>query len=128
MSISTQDENSQNPLYRRLYLIRPKLELLAKLCITADHPAAAITGVITPRLRYETHFDGWGPAWRSKVRREFVASFIELWSSPFAPAEISAEFLGTLRASENHEVIFDTWWTAEADVDLIEIDPEWRPS
>ena len=47
----TMDENPQNPLSRRLYLVRPKDALLTKLGITGDHPAAAFNGIITPELR-----------------------------------------------------------------------------
>jgi len=101
------DENPQNPLSRRLYLVHPKDALLTRLRVTADHPAAAITGIITPRLRYETHFEGWGRAWKSKAKSDFLASFIELWSNPLAPTGVSSEFLATLRASEDAERLFD---------------------
>jgi len=124
----TKDENPQNPLSRRLYLVHPKDTLLATLRITADHPAAAVTGIITPRIRYETHFEGWGRAWRSKAKSDFLVSFIELWSSPLAPAGVPSEFLATLQAPEDAERLFDTWWTLQERIDLLEIDPDWRPS
>ena len=122
------DENPQNPLSRRLYLVRPRDELLTKLGITADHPAMAVTGIITPRLRYETWFEGWGRAWRSKAKGDFLTSFIKLWSSPFAPAGVSSDFLATLQTSDESERLFDMWWTLQERIDLLEIDSDWRPS
>jgi hypothetical protein len=124
----TRDEDPQNPLSRRLYLVRPKDALLAKLGVRTDHPAASVTGIITPRLRYETWFEGWGRAWRSKAKSDFLASFIKYWSNPFAPAGVSSEFLAALQVPDDAERLFDLWWTLQERIDLIEIDPDWRPS
>ena len=111
-------------LCRLLYLIAPKPELFAALSLDpkSDHAVCKPTAVLTPRLDYETHFEGWKRAWISKAKRDFIREFLELWSGGDFQA-----FTGRLRDAGEDERYFDYWW-AIREIDLIEIDPTWRPS
>jgi hypothetical protein len=114
-----------NPMMcRLLYLVTPKPELFGVLNTDSksNHAACKPTAVITPKLHYETHFEGWKRAWMSKAKRDFIREFVGLWSD----GDLQT-FTGRLRLVEDQEHSFDQWWTIR-ELDVIEIDPEWRPA
>lgn len=122
-------DDTQNPLTRRLFLISPRQSFFERLKISQDHPASEVVGIITPRLPYETWFEGWRRAWRTKAKQDFLEDFRDLWSSPDGlEASISPEFVKELYNEEPADQLFDRWWTIREDFDLLEIDEAWRPS
>lgn len=66
------DNDPQNPLIRRLFLVSPRQSLLTQLAVSEDHPLADVVGIVSPKLQFETWFEGWRQAWRSKAKREFL--------------------------------------------------------
>jgi hypothetical protein len=106
---------------RLAYLVTPRPELLQTLNVEAKsgHDICRSTTVITPIRDYEEAFEGRKGAWVSKAKRDFITEFVDLWSGEFGA------FAAQLRAAADPEC-FDKWWTI-SEVDIIEIDPAWRP-
>lgn len=122
------EDDPQNPLTRRLFLVSPKEVLLAELGVSASHEVAAMVGIVSPKLAYETWFEGWSLAWRVKAKEEFLHWFLEVWDSEGAPASLPPDFLRGLRSARLNVSTFDQWWTIQPASELIEIDDSWRPS
>jgi len=121
-------DDPQNPLGRRLFLISPQPSFFKRLEIAQDHPAAEVVAITSPRLRYETWFEGRRQAWRTKAKRDFLEYFRDLWSSPYAPASVAPDFLQELSIDVPVDSLFDQWWTIRDHFDLLEMDETWRPS
>jgi hypothetical protein len=124
-------DDPQNPLHRRLFIIRPRPEYFATTGLPPDHPSSEVVAILTPRLPFETWYEGWQLSWRTKAKQDFIADFAELWATAFpfeTVQEVPTEFLAQLTTDSPAESVFDRWWFIEEHRDLREMDETWRPS
>jgi hypothetical protein len=107
---------------RLAYLISPRPELFGALALpsSSQHDVCKPVAVITPILDYEEWFEGWKRSWLSKAKEDFVAEFLSMYADQF-PA-----FKHELCSAPPVES-FDRWWTISL-IDVIDINPSWRPS
>ncbi|MHA3774502.1 hypothetical protein ACXR0O_23505 [Verrucomicrobiota bacterium sgz303538] len=106
-------------LCRLAYLVTPKPELMEALGVSEEdfREICSPVTVITPLRDYENTFEAWKRTWAAKAKEDFVAEFVHLWSDAFP------EFTSQLQPRES----FDQWWSL-SEIDVIEIDPAWKPS
>jgi hypothetical protein len=118
----------KEPMVMRLvFLITPRAEFLRRLEIESDpdDPTCETVAVVTPELHYEQHFEGAKKAWITKAKRDFIADFTRVWRTVDNPyGEIARE----LDRAGDSLIEFDKFWRLQQGDDVLEIDPDWRPS
>lgn len=107
---------------RLAYLVSPRSELFAALELesSSGHDVCKPVAVVTPVLDYEEWFEGWKRQWACKAKADFIADFLRVYADEFP------RFADELRKQSANEA-FDGRWTI-ALIDVIDIDPAWRPS
>lgn len=115
--------NSQNPLIRRAYLIRPRPELCAQLDalgLSDDFDfLARQTVVMTAPLPYGEKIEGYRNLILQESKKSFLRDLFEY--EPLLNEAHRSALLGTIFPLENS---FDRWWIAE-EVETLEIDTTW---
>ena len=120
LSILDSPTSMKNTIVCRLaYLVNPKPDLSRAIGVetVSGHEAVRPVVVITPLRDYESAFEGWKCMWIAKAKQEFVSEFVANWSDDFP------EFFAQLQ----QPMCFDRWWSI-SQIDVVEIDPAWKPS
>ena len=114
---------SQNPKFRRAYLIRPRPELSTHLIQNGQEELADIcseaTVVMTEALPYEGKLEGYRAKILEKCKETYVADILTF--DPLMDANVCTQLLGNYSKLTE---LFDRWWTAE-EVSTLEIETTW---
>jgi hypothetical protein len=117
------NENGQNPLVRRAYLIRPRPELSSRLQALGLSEDVEFLGqqtvVMTAPLPYEGKIEGYRTLILRKCKEAFLQDLIE-----YEPLTDSSRREALLGKDIELEEAFDRWWVAE-EVEAIEIMTTW---
>lgn len=118
------DPETQDILDRRVYVVRPLEELVAKLTpILSQEDISDLlrpTVVMTEELFFEKHLEGWRRSILKKCKHQFISEQLE-----FGLLYEVKDIESVLGCPNNAEEFFDKWFCAE-EAEYTQIETNWH--
>ena len=118
-------KNPQDIPSRRVYVVKPKLELKEHLSKLGKQDLFDYLNEPTVLMTEELPFEEFIEGWRTKIKRKCKEHFIESLSGKYCTFETKEERDQTLGTSTSDEDLFDKWWSTE-EADYMQIETNWK--